>query len=294
MPDPVDPFSLLFPLSLVSHSVLLLVAVAYHKRVPLLLLGVAWFYFALAPVSNLVPIFNPEADRYLYFPSIGFFLAIGAICKSVSAGLFVSGRYIAVTGLVLLTFWTGRTIVREIDWRDNQALWARELRMNPRNARAMTELAIEANRLGRFVESEKLSRDALAINNTMELARLQMARSLLMQRRHEEAFVIYLALLQKGALHPHHLAQAWFDMAYLLHRVMNDAGQAVTAYRNTLAVDPFHRGAAVNLAGLYMDRGEFEPAAGVCRESLKRFPDDKDLCGCLRAAEQHLREGSAK
>ena len=79
-------------------------------------------------------------------------------------------------------------------------------------------------------------------------------------------------------------------MAYLFHRVMNDRGQAVTAYRNVLAIDPFHLGASLNLADLYMDMGDFVSAASVCREALDKFPASIELKECLLKVEQRMRE----
>ena len=269
---------------------LVFAALAFQKHLPIFLLGISWFYFALAPVSNIVPIFNPEADRYLYMPSIGFFIAMGAVLEALSVRAMEFYRYVFVTMLILMVFWVGKTVVRENDWLDNSTLWAKELVINPKNTRAMTELAIEANRLGKYTESEKLSREALMIDHNLALAQLQLAKSLLMQGRHDDAFGMYLELLKKGGLHSHQLSQAWFDMAYLLHRVMNDKEQALTAYRNVLAVDPFHLGASLNLAGLYMDMGDFLSAACICRETLSKFPGNIELKQCLFDAERRIRE----
>lgn len=284
----IQPASLIFLLSISVHLLLVFAALALRKTLPLFLLGILWFYFALAPVSNIVPIFNPEADRYLYLPSIGFFIATGAILEALSARFMAFNRYILTAMVMLQVLWVGKTVVREGDWYNNSTLWGRELSINRKNTQAMTELAIEANRGGRYAESEKMALKALAIDDNLALARLQLAKSLLMQGRNDEAFAAYLSLLQKGGLHAHHLSQAWFDMAYLLHRIMSDRGQAVTAYRNVLAVDPFHLGASLNLAGLYMDMGDFASAAGVCRDALNKFPANAELQDCLARAEKRI------
>ena len=46
-------------------------------------LGAAWFVLGLLPVSNLLPIYHPLADRYLYLPMLGVAMILGAVLSRV-------------------------------------------------------------------------------------------------------------------------------------------------------------------------------------------------------------------
>ncbi|MDD5522844.1 MAG: hypothetical protein PHI84_18670 [Kiritimatiellae bacterium] len=286
----IGPDNWIFLLSAVIHLLFVVIAMIFRKRIPLFMLGICWFYFAIAPVSNIVPIFNPEADRYLYLPSIGFLLAVGTLFEFISAQSVVFSRFISVAVFILLMFWTGKTVTREKDWYDNYTLWAHELRLNPENSRAMAELAIEANHKGKYIEAEKLSRNALSIDSNLGLARLQLSKSLFMQRRYDEALLSYQLLLQNNELHPHHMSQAWFDTAYILDQIVKNPDKAITAYSNALAIDPFYLGAAINLGRLYTEKGDILSATKIWREALQRFPDNADLREYLNAVEKLIKE----
>nr|MQY69308.1 hypothetical protein [Bacillota bacterium] len=48
-----------------------------NARRPLLFFSGLWFFITLLPVANIIPIANPVAERYLYLPSVGFFILLG-------------------------------------------------------------------------------------------------------------------------------------------------------------------------------------------------------------------------
>ena len=38
--------------------------------------GIWWFFITLFPVYNIIPIYNPFAERFLYIPLIGFCMLV--------------------------------------------------------------------------------------------------------------------------------------------------------------------------------------------------------------------------
>jgi tetratricopeptide (TPR) repeat protein len=104
-------------------------------------LGAAFYWLALLPVSNLVPMFRPMADRYLYFPMVGVCLACGAIvCRLkipskrwVRALLIVSAA--AVYGILSVL-----TIQRTLVWQNERSLWEDTVEKNPYSFTANSNL----------------------------------------------------------------------------------------------------------------------------------------------------------
>lgn len=104
-------------------------------------LGAAFYWLALLPVSNLVPIYCPIADRYLYFPMLGVCLAIGAIVcrlkihsKHRTIALLVVGAAAACSILSALT------VQRTLVWKNNRSLWEDTVSKNKYSDRAYNNL----------------------------------------------------------------------------------------------------------------------------------------------------------
>ena len=89
------------------------------RRAPGGAIGLGWMALGLLPVMHFVPILNVAAERFLYLPSFGFALALGALFQ------WACGRkrrlaFGAAVGLVLL--FGARTLVRWPAWRDDRTL----------------------------------------------------------------------------------------------------------------------------------------------------------------------------
>jgi tetratricopeptide (TPR) repeat protein len=130
------PVSFAFMLPLALAVALAALGLLARRRAPLVALGIGWLFIAFAPVSNLIPLFNPFADRYAYAMIPGFAALAAALPPSdpiVRRGLIA----MAVVYVLLLQ-------LRLPDWRNDETLWAATLRVEPRSARAHTGLGLAA------------------------------------------------------------------------------------------------------------------------------------------------------
>jgi hypothetical protein len=111
--------------------------------------GSVVFWAGLLPVSNMVPIFRPMADRFLYLPLVGVALAVGQ-------GLWLAGKLRPTARACLYAvaiFWVcAATVVtyrREHVWHDSLALWKDTTARNPFSFTGANNLGwalLEANR----------------------------------------------------------------------------------------------------------------------------------------------------
>jgi tetratricopeptide (TPR) repeat protein len=113
--------------------------------------GLAWVVLAFLPVSNLVPLYNPMADRYLYFMAPGFVLVMAAALRPPAP-------------LILAVVYAFLTFARLPDWRDDYALWMKTGRQEPRSARAHTWIGLEMKARGHSDVAARHFRDADRIN----------------------------------------------------------------------------------------------------------------------------------
>ena len=102
-----------------------------------------FFFIALLPVSQIVPIVTLMNDRYLYFPLMGFcgFLA-GSIMQLPQHRFNQTVRsslpLLAVGGIICLGILSH---IQTRIWHDSLALWEKSVQINPESSSAWTGLA---------------------------------------------------------------------------------------------------------------------------------------------------------
>ncbi|XHR28513.1 MAG: hypothetical protein ACFUZC_21680 [Chthoniobacteraceae bacterium] len=140
--DPVWALSLVFTLAVAGG-----VWAFLSRRAAL---GCVFVLAALAPVSNLMPIYRPMADRYLYLPMTGLALLL-------ALALARPGRW-------RLSAWTGAglaavllaaaTLHEEPFWRNGAVLWAEVARVNPYSVNGWVGQGDMALDSGRYTEAQ--------------------------------------------------------------------------------------------------------------------------------------------
>jgi protein O-mannosyl-transferase len=150
---PDDPLliarSLYEPAVLFSIALLVLsfiFAVKIRKRSGIISFAAFWFFLTLLPVSNIVPIMNYIACRYLYIPALGFCLATAVIISRMK-------KFAGYTALLVLAFYFMLTFIRNAVWKDNIILWSEMTSFYPQNALAHSGLGNSLRNAGLLDEA---------------------------------------------------------------------------------------------------------------------------------------------
>jgi len=101
-----------------------------------LLTGWLWFLAALLPVSNLVPMMQLGAERFVYIPLMGAVILLTQGISRVRDRQSVGA--LALAAVLLLA---AGTVGRSRVWRDDLALWQRTAVQTPGSPRALKNLA---------------------------------------------------------------------------------------------------------------------------------------------------------
>jgi protein O-mannosyl-transferase len=246
-------------LSLVALSIFAVVALRSRRRAPMVWFGIVSFFTLLFPVSNLVPIHNLMAERYLYLPSVGFCLALGW-ALAVFSGRFHANILSAAEKLGSLNpFWQsmvrsgakilaampvaallsayGVVTVRQADvWRDDRTLWETTVRRNPLSARGWYNLGYLAHKEGNLARAEEHYRRTLAAN-------------------------------------PDHI-EARTNLAGLLAVAGGDTESALEHYKEALAKKPASYVPYFNAAETLMATGDWGQAVSLYKKIQEHFPSD--------------------
>lgn len=128
----------------------------------LLLLGFFWFLLSFAFISNLIPLDMTIAERWLYFPSIGFLFILAGIleylkprkvspCEADSkAFIFTIIILFLITPLLSI-----RTVLRNRNWQDGLTLYSHDIQISRNSFDLENNLGVELVRAGKFPEAKK-------------------------------------------------------------------------------------------------------------------------------------------
>ncbi|NOY83131.1 MAG: tetratricopeptide repeat protein [Kiritimatiellaeota bacterium] len=108
------------------------VAALRKKETRLMGFGLAWTGLFLAPVSNIVPMMQYMAERFLYLPLLGW-AAVLTAAGALAAVRFRRGC--AVLFLILIALWAGLAWRRSTLWRDELTLFVSDALEHPRGTR---------------------------------------------------------------------------------------------------------------------------------------------------------------
>jgi tetratricopeptide (TPR) repeat protein len=132
--------------------------------------GVLWFFLQLAPTNSVVPRLDVANDRQLYLAGWGLFLGL-----SVQVTLLRPPRRIAATlaGALLVAFAAG-SVLRQLDYASEIALWEASVRLAPWNARAHNNLGHAYQLAGRLDEARREHQTALYVEPGHDKARFNL------------------------------------------------------------------------------------------------------------------------
>lgn len=184
----------------------------------------------------------PFADRYLYFPSIGFafFLSLifGKIIdyslyrRKLAAGLGVICVFIVIIGLY--SFGAEK---RGHIWKDDLTLWSASVLGSPENYFARYNIGIAYLRENKMTEGAKEMERAINLN---ELS------------HHPDYSILTNTRLTLASVY----AQ------------MNDAGRAISEYNKVISIEPDNFNAYYNLASLYQGIEQLNDALETYQKAL--------------------------
>ena len=125
--------------------------------------ALAFFFVALIPVSGIIPINQPRADRFLYLPSVGAALAVGWLWDWAQP----RWRTVCLACIAASLSWFGwRSWDYSKTFLNETALWKNVLVVNPNSYRGYADLAAYANNAGQPQIALDLIEKSLTLNPT--------------------------------------------------------------------------------------------------------------------------------
>lgn len=227
------------------------------RRSPVVFYWLLWAPITLLPVSNIIPVKNMMAERYLYLPLIG----AGALAGMGAQAAFRLWRLqqrrigLAMIGLIILT-WAGFSWSRSAVWIDSLTLWRGVVRSSPSVLTGRMNLVFTHIERGN-VEGGVAAFERAGLFAGDNTARWLQARGDLLLRLGQTALAVQS--LEEAVSREPQMARSWFYLgqAYALG---GRADLAEDGLRKAVQSRVHLEEAHANLATLLMRRGQFDEA----------------------------------
>lgn len=250
-------------------AVITWVAVRARTSRPYILVGWTWFLVTLVPVIGLVQVGSqPFADRYMYVPAIGIFLAVAWTAVDL-AGRSATRRVLArVAGAAVVTVLAVVSHRQAGVWRDSVTLWEHAVSVGPDNYRAHTNLGFalaEADEIDRAIAAY---REAIRLRPGFPNAHNYLGALLSQRGRHAEAAVELRAALKTRP----RFVEARNNLGLAL-AALDQPGDAIGEFREAVRLDPTFAPAWNNLGIVLAGVGQIEAAVQAFTESVRYQPE---------------------
>src|SRR3989304_764433 len=127
--------SIPFILSVLLIVLTIFIIVRFYKKNSQITFFSLWFFIALLPVLDIIPIGNIMAERYLYLPIIGLCGAIGSLFSTYT----FRKNAVIIAGVILFSMQIG-VVYRNGAWRDDTSLWLNTFKREPNSVRSYGNL----------------------------------------------------------------------------------------------------------------------------------------------------------
>jgi len=260
------------------------------------LFATCWFFIALLPVINIIPLTNIMADRYLYLPIIGFCIFISTVVTYLKRTI----KYALI--IPFLIFCIAITITRNTYWRNEFTLWYSSSKSSLCSFTTYNNLGTQYNKKGYpdialkyFEKAREKSREvgyeeypAVYYNmgnvykkknmfyKAMNAYKKAIQRKQDYKQAHNNLGEVYFALGQYNktlneckialAIDPD-FASAHNNLGVVYNK-MGMQEQAFAEYKSALKLDPQNGDAHYNLGNIYEVRGQFDLALKEYQSAL--------------------------
>ncbi|HIE43639.1 MAG TPA: tetratricopeptide repeat protein [Candidatus Omnitrophica bacterium] len=225
--------------------------------------SVFWFFIAILPSSNIYPINNYMAERYLYLPSIGFFLILAKLLSFI-----YREKKLRAFGMILIVFlsvfYSSLTIKQNGYWREPVSLYRRTLKYTPDSTRAYNNLGSAYAEMGRYEEAIAAYEKLLEISPNDPRAYYNLGNVYTELGKFEKAIISYKRAKELNS----DFAGVYYGLGNV-YKIMGKNREAIDSYRKSIEINPTYAEAHNNLAIVYYYEGEYDLAVKHCYRAIE-------------------------
>jgi tetratricopeptide (TPR) repeat protein len=242
-----------------------------------------WFFITLFPVYNIIPLYNPFAERFLYIPLIGFCMLVAVAFHTLMNQRFSATGLVKVLSSVamiaILSFYATVAISRNRDWKDSLTLWSKTVMTSPNSSIAHGSLGRAYQDLGQLDKAVREYKKAIELFPKDYKAYYNLGVLYDGQGALQEAVANYKRAI---AINP-----TFIDAHFNLGNIYYNQGlleAAIHHYRKLTELDPADYEARNNLGVAYAKQGKLDQAIAQWKTVLEMDPRNKSAADNINKA----------
>lgn len=268
-----DYVSPVYFLSIITSGLFFILLYLFRKS-RMFLFGMLFFLINYLPLSNVVPVLNLFADRYLFLPSAALLFILYPLYRRVK-----SGNMLMTAAAVLFLLLSLAYIP---NFRSELSLWRYVIRKNPASVVGSNNYGLYLMKAGRADEAEKYMKEACSLDSLYTNAYINLGTLYASQKRYKEAenyFLRAAELESENVKALYNLSLVYMntgryeDAKGVLRRIILISPTSSLAFNN-LGAAFYHDGLlSERLAKYILSMGAFSPGAVFLEDGVLSFLD---------------------
>lgn len=251
----------------------LLITAFVMKKERKVTFGIIFFVITLLPVYNLIPIYNPFAERYLYLPIVGLAIVSSVAITRISfQSSKIMGSTLLIPFFVILSVYALGVVKRNEIWGNDYSLWSDTVKKMPNNGRAHNNLGYAYYKMEQFGKAIEHFQTAIRLAPGNMNAHYNLGRTYVKLGRLYEA----IPHLEAGIEAKPSDSRRHNEVGFVYYRA-GKLDEAVRHLQVAVRLNPDFFEAHNNLGIAYADKGEFEQALQEFRRASGLKPNEPEV-----------------
>ncbi len=265
----------------ISSAILILITVGgwiARKRRPYLLIGWLWFLGTLFPVLGLVKVGDAAmADRYMYIPSIGIFMAVAFGAWEMSRRFRFPQLLLPAAAILILAGFTVATEKQLAIWRNSETVFGHALKVTTDNVDVMLNYGVVLENAGKPMQAmeiyrrvEQLAPHAFPIGTAylnMAYACADLGNILYYEGKPEQALEQYRRGLQFKPK-----SSTFHDRLGIVLASLDRFSEATNEFDQAMLLEPSNAAPHLHLGTALADHGDYAWATNEFADALRLAP----------------------
>ena len=253
-------------------------ALSLRNRHPVLLFSLIVFLFPYLLISNLIiPVGTIMGERLMYFPSAGYAIAAGYLLTFPVKRWRIASLACAA---VILSMFALKTATRNRDWRNDDALFAADLRNSPRSVKVLCNMGYLTGKRGLIEESMGYFHRALELYPEYGEALKGYGKRLYDLKRYEESAQYYARAVSVSPKN----AEFRNDYGIVLEKI-GRFDEAEAQFTASMRLNPSNPVPYQEMSSIMIGKGEFQKALDFLRHAAELGGDPRIILNNSAVAE---------
>ena len=228
-----------------------------------------WGIIFYLPVSNLIPIVNPMADRYMYLPSIGLLIVLSVLLYKVFMPNFFdkfSKQISKILAIGIILICVTRTVFLNEDWKSNFDLGWACIRDYPAYYEGYAFVGKEYFDVGLFEKAKAYMEKSVLLGNKMPREVLLLAECYVQLKEFGMAETLLKQIIQNN---PDYY-EPYFYLGVIYYG-QKKYWQALRVLEKTLVLNPKQPLGYILLMKVYLNLHKYEDAKIMLKKADKNL-----------------------